>query len=231
MAQESTATAPQPERSCARCKYPLPFDAKFCSNCAYPLNDAWMPPSARPRFLGRHPAVKEWTSLLNKAAQILAIVVAGLWTYKTFSEADQPSLEPHLAASADVDWFPVLSPRACEGNVKISLENIGKKSVEVTEVRLRGWIADIPSGANLSTPRLYSDEDLEKAGQIFFDKTFNSGYLLGHFPPGAKSEDTFNFLFRKQPTKEALWVVEFKTTERLKYPAMATANDYVCNNP
>lgn len=169
-----------------------------------------------------------WTESLSHVAQILALLLAGFWAYKTFGESEKPVLEPHLTARADISWseLPNANDR-CQGIVDLSLENIGKRAVDITAFTIDGWITEIPERRD--SPSFIDDNDLKKVGTNFFHQTFTSGYLLGHFPPGVNAEDSFTWEFKNQPSKVAIWEITFTPREDTKYSAGAFVSDFVCN--
>jgi hypothetical protein len=156
------------------------------------------------------------------------LILAGIWTYKLFWETDRPLLEPHLTGSADISWNKLSNlNNGCEAVLDVTLENIGKRSVDVTQMTIQGWLVD-PPGKVDEKPAFFPDEEIPK-GYKFFDQVFTSGYLISHYPPGVKIEDSFTWHFLEQPAKSAFWRVTFETKDQIKYNAAASIGDFVCN--
>jgi hypothetical protein len=179
-------------------------------------------------FLKAHEKpIESWTKSLSHIAQVLALILAGIWTYKSFWETERPSLEPHLTSTADIAWNKVPKKGFCEAVLDVTLENIGKRSVDVTEMRIRGWLIDTPVPAG-DDPAFFPYDQVQR-GHQFFDQTFNSGYLIDHYPPGAKVEDSFTWYFKEKLTKGAYWQVTFVTKDHIRYNAESAVGDFVCN--
>jgi len=172
--------------------------------------------------------IQSWTDSLSHIAQILALILAGIWTYKSFWQTDKPSLEPHLTSTADISWNRIpASKGVCEAVLDVTLENIGKRSVDVTQMRIKGWLVDSPRPVD--DKPLFSPYDDVMKGQQFFDQTFTGGYLIDHYPPGVKVEDSFTWYFKEKQAKSAFWQVTFTTKETVRYNAAAAIGDFVCN--
>jgi len=171
--------------------------------------------------------IRNWVDTLSKVAQVFAIVLAGIWTYKTFYESERPGLEPTLTTWATPRWAALPGESGiCEGNLDVVVRNPGKRAVDVTGVRIRGWISDRVSMKS-ATPQLYTSGEVEK-GLKFFDESVSSSVLIGHYPPGTEVTDTFVWFFRNEKNKVALWKVDLQTSKPIRLGTKNYSWAYVC---
>jgi hypothetical protein len=173
-------------------------------------------------------SIQSWTDSLSHIAQVLALILAGFWTYKSFWETERPSLEAHLTSTSDISWNKIPNSKGvCEAVLDVTLENIGKRSVDVTQMRIKGWLIDAPRTVG-ENPVFFPDDEIMK-GHPFFDQVFTSAYLIAHYPPGVKIGDSFTWYFKEQPRRSAYWQVTFTTSEALRYDAKSAIGDFVCS--
>ena len=179
-------------------------------------------------FQKNHTAIQGWADTISKVAQVLALVLAGIWTYKTFYESEKPGLERRLSTSIARTWAAIPNDRdRCEVTLDVDVENTGKQAVDVTSVTIAGWISDrLPQKSG--TPQFFDSRDVE-AGQKFFDKSVDSPILVGHFPPGSTRTDAFVWYFKNEPGKVALWKVKLTTSKPTQFGTSGYLWDYVCS--
>jgi len=182
-------------------------------------------------------SIRHWTHSLSNIAQVIALVLVGIWTIRTyshsedrFSQTEEPSLKAHLRTGIDIGWvkIPKVADR-CAAKLTFKLENPCKKVIEITKIDVDGWISKIP---NRGHPAFIPDSELEQ-GDHFFHQSYTgaSNYLLGPLAPGAKAESSWLFHLKKDPTKRVFWTATFTTAQNLEYVASASDWDFVCNFP
>ena len=130
-------------------------------------------------FLKKHEgSIQTWTDSLSHVAQVIALVLAGFWAYSTFYLTEKPGLEPRGLTEAELRWDPLPDAKdVCLAVFRVTFHNIGKRSINVTHVRIIGWLSDRLSG--VAKPRLIEVNDLEH-GESFLDRTFPKATLIGH---------------------------------------------------
>jgi hypothetical protein len=169
---------------------------------------------------------------VSKVAQILALLLAGFWTYKTFYESERPGLELRVNAVNSAGWSALPGDRnTCEATLNAMVENTGKRAVDVTSVKIVGWLSDRVALKGKS-PTLVTRADLTK-GEKFFDESFSkesnpSSLLIGHFPPGASRTDSFVWYFNNQQNKVAFWELTYGTSKPTQFGSNTYFWDYVC---
>jgi hypothetical protein len=165
--------------------------------------------------------------VLSKIAQIFALLLAGVWTYKTFYQSEKPGLELRVNTSNTVTWAALPGDRnTCEATMSITVENTGKEAVDLTSVKIVGWMSD-RIGLKSESPMLITRADLAK-GEKFFDGFVPAPMLIGHFPPGGSRIDAFVWYFKNQQSKVAFWDVTYGTLKPTKFGRNTYFWDYVC---
>jgi hypothetical protein len=240
MSTPVSQSAPQELPSCPQCKANIAPGSKACPQCGKSLlpekvpekevtppskpvegSQAQQPQGWRPKTL------LEWTQSVANVAQVLALIVAGMWVCVTFYKSEWPGLEPHLSSRVALKWRDVPAVKsACEAEVAITLENAGKVSADTSGMTVSVWLA--PFKEDFKKPKVV-DESTLKAGTPFFKKTLTQSYLVGHFPPGVKAEEDLNFWIPQNAGQIAYVDVAFTSKQKMKYPLVASDWDYVCN--
>jgi hypothetical protein len=179
--------------------------------------------------LGKHSeSIRTWTDSLSHIAQVVALLVGGIWTYRVFVLSEAPSLEARGDISVNLDWQALTSPSdSCLGRFRVVFNNQGKRALDLRQVRVEGWLTDgLPSKP---APREISTETLVARGQKFFDRGYPGSVLIGHYPPGIGRHDMFFWQFQnKAPDKTALFRVTLSTCPKQEQAA-AYAWDFICN--
>ena len=137
----------------------------------------------------------------NKAVQIVALLVAGNWALWTWSQATAPSLKTGVTVFGDVGSFSWdASSNACEGDIGITIENLGQRNIVVKCVKYEVFEA--------KPIRLESNEAVkvvEKPESIKSLKTGTLELLAGAYAP--KVKDSWSFpVFMSADIKGELWV-------------------------
>jgi hypothetical protein len=116
--------------------------------------------------------IHSWTDVASHIAQVIALVLAGIWTYKTFFESERPSLEAKPDVASELSWAAAPDPGFCDAQFKIEFQNNGKQSLDTAAIRVEGWLAEPrePSGGD---PTLIDPDYLQKEGTPFFDETMS----------------------------------------------------------
>jgi len=142
--------------------------------------------------------IHSWTDSVSHIVQVIALVLAGFWTYKTFFESERPSLEAKPDISSDLFWIVAPDPSFCDAGFRVDFLNAGKQSLDTAKVHFEGWLAELPEATG-SDPRPIDPQYLEHSGKKFFDQWYQGGPLTQHFPPGSSSHDTVNWRFKRDP--------------------------------
>lgn len=175
--------------------------------------------------------IGKWTDTASKLAQILALVLAGMWTYRTFYESEAPDLEARLDISSTVIWGDIpTSDDLCEAVVNVRVENPGKRAVDVKAVKVVGFVSDVPK--KVDKPQYVSPESVAHGDQFANESDpVSSKTLIGHFPPHSTRNDSFVWYFKKQPGKIAFWRFAFDTEQKLPSNIGTYNWDYLCTGP
>ena len=152
---------------------------------------------------------KAITEIIKSIAEIIALIIAGLWAYSHFQETEKPSLESRVHSESVMGWFKLPSPNYCLGSFGVSFKNIGKQAIDFNSATLRVWIMEQPPQGKIIT---YLDPAYFLSEKPTFERSFGIDIdkvgLLGHFPPDTESQTDFTFSFEKQTSKVALFSFE-----------------------
>ena len=140
-------------------------------------------------------SIHTWTEVLSHIAQVLALVIAAFWTYKTFLESEQPSLQPKPDVSSDLSWENTPDGKFCDADFVVEFRNDGKQSLEAKNVQFQVWI--VPNPEPKGDHPLLLDPEVLKTQGISIGDSRQSGALIGHFPPGVSHRDTFSWRFKR----------------------------------
>jgi hypothetical protein len=132
---------------------------------------------------------------LKKCIEVAAIIVAAIWTYRTFIHKELPTLEktPKITSELSIDSF---SPSKVNVNFFVHVKNIGKTSFEVTSCKISYWLIPKDTIARFTYFPEMIYGDLHPATESFFDISFNA-----HYPPETEVSQGFDFIFDKDAEK------------------------------
>jgi hypothetical protein len=138
------------------------------------------------------------TDNLTKWIQVIALCIAAGWTFKNYSVADKPSLEPNISVDAGLiidnnAW----EPGTCLAKYTIALANEGKVSFDVEEIHFRAWRVDTPK-AKAQEATYVNSQEFSLGEQIMDQSISSSPILLKHYAPGQKAHQDFTWILRRQ---------------------------------
>ncbi len=139
--------------------------------------------------------LREWSEIAKNITQILAIVVAGCWTYQMFIKTEAPSLEPRVKASGNLSQEE-LDKGNCFVRFHVTVENTGKTSFAITEVQLRGWFVE-RRPMEKGSSEFFDIEDIAQKASPFFQRSFHGGPFIQRYAPGNAFNHTYEWTVRK----------------------------------
>ncbi|TSA48414.1 MAG: hypothetical protein D4R50_01190 [Actinomycetales bacterium] len=171
---------------------------------------------------------KTLSEIIKNVAQVLALIVAGLWAYTQFQETEGSSLEMRGSIESKLSWFAVADPNYCGGELRVKIKNIGRKSFDLKSATMRVWLVDSPS---FDQTIAYIDPNDFRTGKPIFEKQFSGAKelpLLTRFPPDVESayDFTFNFKIDKRDKNIALFSFDGNGSELELHTNMW---DYFCD--
>lgn len=150
---------------------------------------------------------KEVSEVAKNLVQIIAILVAAIWTYLVFVRTEGPLLEARASAHSDLVWYPSSAYDACIAQLYVTFENIGKAAFRIDRVQLRAWSFD---------RRLRRDEalhyvDLTEIQKVepLFSKDYGVGPFAKRYPPGESFRHTFEWVVRREEAAELYFRIDF----------------------
>lgn len=177
-------------------------------------------------------STKIWSETLKNVVQVIAIIVAGYWTYHTFIQKESPALEPRASPSSSLDWNSVgRATDECEAVFRVDIENNGTASFDISKVQVRGWMFDRIKQTDKAATYLELTE-VQGKEQPFFDKTYSysatakdanvSFPFVGHYPPGGKFGHSFVWIVSRVPIKWVFFRADFYTKRDESQPKWYT---------
>ena len=152
------------------------------------------------------------TDNLTKWLQIAALIVAGYWAYTRYFVGEAPSLEPLVGVEDDLRAEPNPPPQTCIVTYEVTVTNKGLVSVDVNEVKIQAWPFDLEKpGPGLNT---YVDLDKVELGKPVIEKSFDSGYLNGRYPPKDARRHTFSWVLGAPTSRSYLFAVVLRDPDR-----------------
>jgi hypothetical protein len=150
---------------------------------------------------------KEVSEVTKNVVQIIAILMAGIWTYLVFVRTEGPLLEARASAQSDLVWYPFSTSDACLVQFSVRLDNIGKTSFRIDRVRLRAWSFDREPPTDEGMRFL----DLEKiqANEPDFTKEYRSGPFIQRYAPSESFHHTFEWVIRRREGPELFLQIDF----------------------
>jgi hypothetical protein len=94
--------------------------------------------------------LKSWVDVVNKLAQIVALIAAGSWGLWLFIETTEPGLEPKLTVDVGIDWTSLRSPGECQADLSATVKNPGANTITIDHVQIKLWLHDPSAGATAS---------------------------------------------------------------------------------
>ncbi|WP_126454405.1 hypothetical protein [Sulfuriflexus mobilis] len=141
-----------------------------------------------------------YTDIAKNLAQILALIVAAVWTYLLFIRTEVPSLEFRANTSSSLEWHDLDSNR-CIASFRVDHENTGRSSYDVAAYRWRVWEYAAPdSGKKIDYIDLQAIQDQAPLMErVVPDEERKAGPFITHYPPGTAFGHNFEWVVEKQP--------------------------------
>jgi hypothetical protein len=176
-------------------------------------------------------SLKAWSEVVKNIAQVIAVVIAGLWTVYLFNQQEAPTLELRGTIDSNLTWAKLANSDNCEAVMRVTFENKGKSSIDIGEVHVRGWKYRQEKADTVFADYL----DLEKVqneGELFFDKTYNVGGnsakenlplpFIQHYPPGTAYTHNFSWIITPEQSTQVLFFVQLFAEDGKSQPPWNT---------
>jgi hypothetical protein len=135
--------------------------------------------------------ISQCLDTVKNVVQIVAIIVAGIWTYIVFVRTEEPALEFRPKVTSSLEWMPIDEGKAFLGEFTVTIQNIGRRSFDIDAVHLKIWITKLPS---VTSGIAFVNLDEMQVGSPAFDRTISGSALSGHYSPNTTNNFDFNFL-------------------------------------
>jgi len=141
--------------------------------------------------------VQRWSDCAKNIFQILALIIAGIWTYLLFIRTEVPTLEYRTNTNSKLYWSETSRPGECIAHFNVTHKNIGRSSYKISAYRLRAWtFKRTRVGDELL--RYVDLQDIQNQEPLF-DKRYTSGPFVTQFPPNASFRHAFEWVAKQVP--------------------------------
>jgi hypothetical protein len=195
------------------------------------------------QWLASEPINKSFDTV-SKIVQILALVIAGWWTYLTFIRSVEPGLEFRGEGETNLTFFKGTDETTCIGSVNGRITNKGLTAFDVEEVTIKGWFTTtdttgkqggvpLPSPTT-EKPSYINDYEIRATKQpfetIIVNKDSKGSSLIRHYPPGSNYDQSFTWLFLGKPGQNVLFQMEVTTKDPEQKIPPAWISSAVCSD-
>jgi hypothetical protein len=166
---------------------------------------------SKPTGEGQQPSkIHAWVDTINKLVQIVAVLVAAIWTWSVFSRTNAPGLEPKLNVRSELSWSDTDDKDVCTAAFHMGAKNDGQRAIEIETISVAAQIVDLntlpkppesgePLPIDLKFIREHGHElDVGDAEPLPTD-------LVDHYAPGVQDDSEATFRFRRSPNRLILF--------------------------
>ena len=158
-----------------------------------------------------------WSQTINNYAQVIALIIAGIWAYSVFIQKEAPSLEPRASTDSTLTWTRVRNSEDCEAQFWVHLANVGAVSFDVNQVTIKGWRFKRQASTEFATYLDLDTVQLEENRVI--SETYPAGngkseektrlFMIGHYPPSQEYSNTLSWIIHSDPEYWVLFHAQF----------------------
>lgn len=146
--------------------------------------------------------IDKWLTRVNVVLQIIAIPIAAYWAFTRFVAEEAPALELRPKVTGELSWKEY-SENECIAYHRVKFENIGKSSIELTDVMLRVWRRNVPA---LAGEAQYM-HPFAAPNEAAIAEVSLTEFLRSRYPPNVADETGAEFLVKRAPGRMMLFVV------------------------
>jgi hypothetical protein len=152
---------------------------------------------------------KDRSEVIKNYMQIVAIVIAGIWTASVFYQKDKPALQFRVDGKGDVQWEQGQTSDACRAVFDVAFQNIGTTSFDIEKVRIRAWRFSKPPKKENDSAIYYDFNPYLVKENLITDRTYLTAAkssqadvvlpLVGRYPSGVGYNHSFEWEVRRDP--------------------------------
>jgi hypothetical protein len=162
----------------------------------------------------------KWWTRTKILVEIGAVFVAGYWAFTRFNKDEAPSLEERITIQGELKWQE-RSENDCFAQYNVKVENIGRTSIEVGNIRLSWWLLDEPPAEKEIS---FFDPKAIVEGKTPMDQAMPK-YLVGSYAPSVSDTASLAFRVRKAPGRIMVLKLDVMTDRSSPWDYRW---DYVC---
>ena len=149
------------------------------------------------------------TDSISKWVQVVALVLAGYWSYTHFFKVEAPSLATvaHVEL-ASIDFNP--DDIGCQLHIGVVIQNDGRTSFDVGRTQVLGWRSQVPR-ATAENPAYLNIDEMRKGERVLSADSVPDSYLNKNYPPGSSYDQDFVWEFK---SLDGLYLFEITSIDR-----------------
>jgi hypothetical protein len=133
------------------------------------------------------------TDNITKWIQIVALAVAGYWTYIRFIRVDAPTLEPVSRVEFDGPRFDP-HDESCRVKIGLKVFNEGHSGFAVSRVQIQGWQGSpAPQKTTVGNAAYFNTEWMREGVPMLNVNSVPDSLLNRNYPPGTHFDQTFSW--------------------------------------
>jgi hypothetical protein len=147
-----------------------------------------------------------WVDTVNKSIQILAVVIAGIWTWIIYARTNAPGLVPKLNLRSELSWADTADKDVCMAAFHVWAKNESQGAFEIDTIKVTAQLLDLtkapkPSDSEDPFPLDLKFADVNGKNLNVGDSDILRRDLLAHYSPGTEYNSESTFLFRWLPNR------------------------------
>jgi hypothetical protein len=148
------------------------------------------------RFRPPPDSLDKWINLGKHIVEIVAVFVAGWWTYTRFIQTEEPAQRKNFVTEQQMQWAASPSPMACYGILSLAFQNVSKAEVKIAKVVQRAWLLPLPAFAGQIE---YVDPEVLDDAIPADSSSYTDGPFVQEYPPQAKVRYDLVWTMRRAP--------------------------------
>jgi len=155
-------------------------------------------------------SAKNQSEVIKNYAQIVAVIIAAIWTFYLFVKLNSPGLETRGSVTDAINWYALGGSDKFLVDFHVDIENKGTTSFDISKIHVRAWeFAEDMQKEGLE----YVDPTSVRGREAFFDRTYDltqtsQSLFPSHYPPGTVVGNTFDWVVKPDCKKWLLFAAD-----------------------
>jgi hypothetical protein len=168
-----------------------------------------------------------WLERVKKVMEIFAIIIAGLWALKLYSETDVPAKEKRPSIQSELKWTAKFR-ESCLAEYTVTFKNVGRSSIDLGRPTLKVWMASQPT---LDGDVEYLDPHKLMSGSPQFRQELTDKEFADHYPPDVGDTVTMTTIVKRNPGQILMFAIDFPQRDQKEPSFLDYRWGYACDEP